>query len=211
MSLPLILIGGGGHASVLADAMQLSGNEILGFVAPDSTSSRLLAALGISYLGDDSFVLKHTQDSVFLVNGIGSSRNMQARKEVYEKFNSLGYRFKTVIHPSAVISKQSRVLEGAQIMAGVIVQTGVLVGVDSILNSGAIVDHDCQIGSHCHIAPRVVLSGSVMVEDETHIGTGAVVIQGIHIGREGLVAAGSVVVRDVGENTTVMGVPARVR
>jgi UDP-perosamine 4-acetyltransferase len=43
----------------------------------------------------------------------------------------------------------------------------------------------------------------------THIGTGASVIQGISIGAYSLVAAGSVLVKDVEENSKVKGVPAR--
>ena len=61
---------------------------------------------------------------------------------------------------------------------------------------------------HCHLSPGVTLSGGVLVGDRTHIGTKAAVIQGIKIGSNCLIAAGSVVVNDMSSNTRVKGVPA---
>jgi UDP-perosamine 4-acetyltransferase len=43
----------------------------------------------------------------------------------------------------------------------------------------------------------VTLSGNVQIGDRAHIGTGAVVIQGISVGEGCLVAAGAVVYRDL--------------
>jgi acetyltransferase-like isoleucine patch superfamily enzyme len=48
------------------------------------------------------------------------------------------------------------------------------------------------------------VSGSVKVGDRTHIGTGAVVIQGIAIGSDCLVAAGAVVHRSLPDNTRLI-------
>ena len=42
------------------------------------------------------------------------------------------------------------------------------------------------------------------------IGANAVVIEGIHIGRGAVVAAGAVVIEDVPENAVVAGSPARI-
>ena len=42
------------------------------------------------------------------------------------------------------------------------------------------------------------------------IGANAVVLEGVHVGRGAVVAAGSVVIADVQENQVVAGVPARV-
>ncbi len=52
-------------------------------------------------------------------------------------------------------------------------------------------------------------SKSIIVEDEVWIGAGSIITQGITIGRGAVVAAGAVVTKDVGENTVVGGVPAK--
>ena len=50
----------------------------------------------------------------------------------------------------------------------------------------------------------------VIVEDDVLIGANAVVIEGVHIGRGAVVAAGAIVTQDVPENAVVAGCPARV-
>jgi len=42
------------------------------------------------------------------------------------------------------------------------------------------------------------------------VGANAVVIEGVHVGKNAVVAAGAVVIEDVPENAVVAGCPARV-
>jgi UDP-2-acetamido-3-amino-2,3-dideoxy-glucuronate N-acetyltransferase len=49
-----------------------------------------------------------------------------------------------------------------------------------------------------------------IVEERASIGSGAVILGGVRIGRRALVGAGAVVTRDVAPDETVAGVPARV-
>jgi acetyltransferase-like isoleucine patch superfamily enzyme len=56
-----------------------------------------------------------------------------------------------------------------------------------------------------------VLGGSVFVGEASHVGIGAVIRQGIHIGKNAVIGAGAVVVKDVPNDTTVTGVPATAR
>lgn len=59
-------------------------------------------------------------------------------------------------------------------------------------------------------APREVQAEGVVVEDDVWIGFGAVVLSGVRLGRGAIVAAGSVVTRDVEPYAIVAGAPARV-
>jgi UDP-perosamine 4-acetyltransferase len=54
--------------------------------------------------------------------------------------------------------------------------------------------------------PAARLSGGVIVHEGAHIGLGAIIRQRIKIGREAIVGAGAVVVKDVAPGTTVIGV-----
>jgi UDP-perosamine 4-acetyltransferase len=53
------------------------------------------------------------------------------------------------------------------------------------------------------------MSGGVTVGDGSFIGVGAVVIQGVKIGSGCMVAAGAVAVKDIPDNCSVKGVPAK--
>lgn len=208
MNLPVIIIGGGGHAKVLAAALCAAGTSIVGITEADS-SKYGENIFGIPIIGNDLIIEQYKQESIMLVNGIGSTRTTTARTAVFNTFKSKGYTFASVIHPSAIVASGATINEGAQIMAGAVIQTGAVIGENSIINTGAVVDHDCIVGNHVHIAPRAVLSGMVTVGDESHIGTGATIINGISIGKNCLIAAGAVVIKNVRDRATVMGVPAR--
>ena len=199
-NLPVIIIGGGGHAKVLLDTLQMCHRDVLGIT---DVNPELQAVLGIPVMGDDEAVLSHPPGQVQLVNGIGSVSQPVLRKEIYEKFKASGYTFSQVIHPSAIISKESTLAEGAQVLAGSVVQTGCWIGENSIINSRASIDHDCRIGNHVHIAPGVTLSGNVEVGELTHIGTGAAVIQGIQIGRKSIIGAGVTITKNVPDNSKI--------
>ncbi len=210
MSQPVILLGAGGHARVLVDALRLQADlRWRGILDPDPA---LVGAtrFGLPVLGCDDALGDHPPAEVLLVNGLGSVRSTTERQRLFERCRLAGYGFLSVIHPSAVIARDVRLGEGVQLMAGAIVQAGASVGDDSILNTRASMDHDTHIGAHVHVAPGATLCGHVVVEDGVHVGAGATVLQHLRIGGGALVAAGAVVIRDVPPLATVMGVPARV-
>ncbi len=69
-----------------------------------------------------------------------------------------------------------------------------------------------KIGSNCVVNHGVVISYGVRgVGDDVFLGPGAKVIGNAKIGSNVLVMANSLVITDVPDNTTVVGVPARIR
>lgn len=208
MSTPIIVLCAGGHAKVLINVLLECKEEIISVVDQDPRKHGS-SLLGIKVMGGDELVLSHPPESIQLVNGLGSVDTLQPRRLLFEKFKQKGYRFATVIHPSAVVAREVTLGEGVQIMAGVVIQPGVSIDADTIINTAASIDHDCRIGTHTHIAPGAVLSGGVCVGSEVHLGTAAAATHGVEIGDRALVAAGSIVTRNIGAGCRVAGIPAR--
>lgn len=210
ISLPVIVLGAGGHAKVLIEALRTSGVIIQGITDKDvARHGKLLMSIPI--IGDDEMVQRFTTDSILLVNAVGTTRVASQRRELFERFKMRGYCFATVVHASAVVASDTLLGEGAQIMAGAVLQPGVQIGENTIVNTRATIDHDCIVGNHAHISPGAILCGDVSVADNAYLGAGATIIQGIRVGRNSMVAAGAVVVRDVLDGEVVVGVPGRAR
>jgi sugar O-acyltransferase (sialic acid O-acetyltransferase NeuD family) len=209
LSKPIIIIGAGGHAKVLIDALKLLGAPILGISVKDSAkvNSELL---GVAVICTNGELNQYTPENVLLVNGLGGVKDTSQRRKVFKRLKILGYVFSQVFHPSAVISANAVLAEGVQVMAGAIIQAGAKIGENAIINTKTSVDHDCQIGSHVHLAPGVTLCGNVKIGNSVHVGSGATIIQGITVGADCLIGAGTLVRNNVPGGAKVIGVPGRI-
>lgn len=205
MNKPVIIIGNGGHASVLTEILLAQDTEILGFTAPRCEQNDF----NLPYLGTDNIIENYQSSEVALVLGIGMIQPSPVRQKIFDHFQTLYFQFPTIIHPTAIIAPSVQLEQGVQVMAGAIVQTKTVIDVNTIVNTGARIDHNCRIDAHAHIAPGTTVSGDVHIQQGTHIGTGAVVIQGITIGANCLVGAGAVVTNNIATGMKVKGVPAR--
>jgi sugar O-acyltransferase (sialic acid O-acetyltransferase NeuD family) len=205
MSLPVVLLGGGGHASVLASALRQSGRTIAGCIAPVPP----LRLSGVRHLGSDAVLEAMSPRDVELAVAVGSIAASKLRKMLYDNGTRLGFRFAEIIHPSAIVDRTAKLGYAAQIMAGAIVQAGAEIGQNVIVNSGAIIEHGCRIGDHVHVASGAVTGGEVTVGTCSHVGAGAVVLQGCIIGEFATIGASACVTRDVVGGLTVIGIPAR--
>ena len=205
----IVLLGGGGHAKVLIDLINTSGQfEIFGILDPQLQIGTTL--LNVPVLGDDNLLPGiYSKGIKNVCIAVGSVKDTTRRRVLFDTVKQTGFLVPYLQHPQAIIvSKNVYFSDGVQIMAGVTVQTDSRFRENTIVNTGAIIEHDCDIGSHVHICPGVLISGGCTVGDGTFIGAGATIIQGINIGECVTVAAGAVVVRDVPDRTMVKGIPA---
>lgn len=205
----IVLLGGGGHAKVLIDLINTSGQfEISGIL--DTQLEIGTKVLNVPVLGDDDLLPGlYSKGIKNVCIAIGSVKDTTGRRILFEKVKKIGFLVPYLLHPQAIIvSKNVHFSEGVQIMAGVAIQTDSLFKENTIINTGAIIEHNCSIGSHVHICPGAIISGGCTVGDGTFIGAGATIIHEIDIGRCVTVAAGAVVVKDVPDRSMVKGVPA---
>jgi len=210
---PIIVVGAGGHAAVVADALLAAGRTVLGFVDGDPAKSGT-RVLGLPVLGDDAALDVHRGHGVELANGIGGPGSAASvgqgtlRRRVQQRLSAAGWTFAAVRHPGAIVSPSAELGASTQVLAGAVVQPCAQVGDGAIVNTRAVVEHHAQVGAFAHIAPGAVLCGEVRVGEEAHVGAGAVVRQGIQLAARVVVAAGAAVARDV-HSGVVAGVPAR--
>ncbi|EWH31236.1 sugar O-acetyltransferase, partial [Lysinibacillus sphaericus CBAM5] len=110
----IIMIGNGGHASVLTEMLLSQKETIIGFTAPTTEEN----AFGLTYLGSDEVIEQYNPADIELVLAIGTIKPSPLREKIFNKFTQKTYQFKSVIHPSAIIAPSVQLGQGVQIMAG---------------------------------------------------------------------------------------------
>ena len=202
---PMVLLGAGGHARVLAALAYAAGYSMLGVCDPALAADDITRWEGLDVLGDDSALDRMSPDRVALVLGIGQLTTGNLRERLYTTWRARGYGFPALVHPSAWVAPGVVLCDGVQVMAGVVIQPGCAIGENSIVNTRAGIDHDCILGCNVHVAPGVTLCGNVTVEDGAFIGAGATVIQGLRVGARALVGAGVTLVKDIKLESATVG------
>jgi acetyltransferase-like isoleucine patch superfamily enzyme len=94
-------------------------------------------------------------------------------------------------------------------MAGVVINSGSVIGEGCIVNTCGSVDHDCKVDDYVHVSVDAHFCGTVTVGESTWIGAGATISNNITICGSCTIGAGAVVVKDIEEEGTYVGVPAR--
>jgi len=117
--------------------------------------------------------------------------------------------WETLIHPSAIIGSHTPIGEGTVICPRVVITTNSKVCEHVHINAFSSVGHDSLIGSFCTLSGHVDICGNVTLDQGVFFGSHATVIPRARVGEFARVGAGSMVLRAVRPNTTVIGVPAR--
>ena len=148
------------------------------------------------------------------------------RLVIYKKIGIRAY-----ISPMSSIRSHKNISLGSkcQINSFVVLwPTKLCIGCNSQINPGTAIYGDVAIGENVMIAPNCMIAGGnhnfkdnnipmifqgsnekgIVIEDDVWIGANSVIVDGVKIGRGAVIAAGSVVVKDVDEFAVFAGVPA---
>lgn len=200
----ILLVGAGGHACVVLDALRLSGFDgQVSVHADQSTYTDLLGApIVVGMPTPDMFAIEKWSVHVAIGNTAIRARECQ-------KFLALGYELATICHPKAVISPFAKIADGSSILANAVVNPRAKIGRAAIINTGAIVEHDCTLGDYVHISPGAVLAGNCQVDDLCWIGANAVLREGTRVKEQIIVGANAMVSADLKAAGTYVGTPAK--
>ncbi|SDB24657.1 transferase hexapeptide (six repeat-containing protein) [Ruminococcaceae bacterium FB2012] len=194
----LTIIGASGHGKVVADIAKLNGYDEIEFL---DDNEELTTCGNYPVTGSTEFAYS-IQNNVFV--GIG---NAIIRKKIMEKLNDKA--IVSLVHPDAVIAEDVIIGQGSVVMAGAVINPGTVIGKGCIINTCSSVDHDCIIADYVHIAVGAHLCGTVTVGESTWIGAGATVSNNVTICRKCMIGAGAVVVKEIKEEGTYVGVPSK--
>lgn len=192
----LTIIGASGHGRVVADIAEKNGYDEIEFF-DDDVSIKICGKWPVAGTVQEAL---DSENDVFIAIG-----KAETREKLMECFDC--HRFPVLIHPNAVVADNVEIGEGTVVMAGAVINPGARVGKGVIVNTCSSIDHDCMVGDFVHISVGAHLSGTVTVGKGSWIAVGASVSNNVEICSGVTVGAGAVVIRDINEAGTYVGVP----
>ncbi|MEH7444045.1 acetyltransferase [Bacillus sp. JJ1122] len=135
--------------------------------------------------------------------------NPQVRKRIAKKLNNELFEFPNLVHPSVISSQYVLMGKGNTICANNILTTNIKIGNFVTINLACTVGHDVIIGDFTTLLPACNVSGSVKIETCVDIGTKTCIIPNVTIGENSVIGAGATVIRDIPQNCTAVGSPAK--
>mgnify|MGYP000330184491 CR=1 FL=1 len=206
LSKRLLIIGAGGHGKVAADCAETLGlYDQIAFLDSRFPAEKKIGDWQILGQPESATSFKNPETDFFVAIG-----NNLIRQQVTNGLRKNKIDVVTLIHPSSAVSRFAELSNGILVCANATINPMAKIGAGSIINTAASVDHDCQIGDYAHISVGVRLAGGVVIGNSSFIGINSCVIQGVTIGKNCMLGAGAALVDDLPDNTTAVGVPAKV-
>lgn len=203
----LILVGAGGFGREVADWLArnpMPDHRVVGFLDdnPNALNGKFRT---LPILGPVQGHVPEPGTVYLLTLGTPASRGTIAQTLEHN-----GARFVTYVSPLASVSQSCELGVGCLICPYASVTTDTRIGDHSVVMGFTGVGHDVSVGRCSMVSAGVLLGGACAIGDESWIASKVCVLPGITLGHRVRVGAGSVVLRNVADDVTVFGVPAKV-
>ena len=207
---PLVLIGGGGPASDVLQAIEALNDRgasylVVGLLDDEEIDARRFVGRGVHQIGEVGDLADI--DAHWVVTAAWP----RDRRSLVERIGDAGHPADPVIHPVADVGVGVELGKGTVVLGGAHLSPFVRLGAHGLVSYGATVGHDTTFGDYASVMPNAAVSGDVTAGDDVLVGTGSCVLEGLSLGEGAQVGAGAVVVRDVAAGTTVVSMAARPR
>ncbi len=199
MTLPILLIGGGGHCKSCIDVIEQEGKyRIAGIVDMQENVGKSL--MGYPVIGTDDDLPNFVQQFQNTLVTVGQIRSASKRIKLFNQLKELNAIFPVIISPRAYVSRHATIQEGTIVMHHAVINAEANIGTNCIINSKALIEHETKIGNHCHISTGAKVNGQVVVKNECFVGSGATLINNISITEKVIIPAGSTVFKNISKS-----------
>ena len=208
MSKSILLVGAGGHSKAIIDIIEYGGLfNVVGLI--DRPNLSIKEVMGYPVIGDDSSLASLSSKITHAFPAISFINQQNKRAELFVRLIKEGFQVPNIISTRAYFSKHAKIGSCNVVMHDATVGVDNRIGDNNIIQTKCLMDHEVVIGNHNYISTASVLNGAVKVGDYNLIGSNVTINQGCRIGDNITIGSGSLVVKDILEAGTYVGVPAR--
>lgn len=137
--------------------------------------------------------------------------NIKKRAEIYKIVKRMKIKIRKFIHSSVVFGdrQKSNIGEGTILYPKNYIGYKTDLGKCCIIQSGCSIDHHNKIDDFCNLNPGIFTGGFTKINKFSEIHIRSTIINRIKIGKNCRIGAGSLVLKNVPNNTLVYGRPAK--
>ena len=207
----IVIFGSGGHAQVIySEIIKDKKFSFLGFVDKTKKKGKLIIKSkkkNYFNLGKISEVLKKKNNFKGII-GIGSNF---VRKKVYKKIilKDKNFKFEKVISRDSIVDSKVNIGDGSLVVSGSVINIGTKIGKHCIINTSSSIDHDNVFEDFSSTGPGVRTGGGVIVRQNSYIGIGSTIKQGIEIQNDTVIGANSYVNKNCQKKSIYYGSPVK--
>lgn len=207
----IVVFGIGAQTRIVEEIFSLSGKYKIEFImAYDSNFTPGKRAYNAVVYPWEKGILETALQNGVTKAIVTHPKNVQRRKSI-EKIKEKGFELINAIHPTASVSTSAELGYNIIVNANAVIQPYAKIGNGVVIHSLVNIGHDNVIGDYVNLATGANLAGWVVVEDGVYIYVNATVINRTHIGKDAVVGAGAVVMKNVPAGAFMMGNPAKVK
>lgn len=211
----VIIIGGKGLAVVVAEHIQEAAEKygmdiaVLGFAFDDPAYAGGINGWPVLCGTREAYPKYREDKDVYFVFTMWRPDLMKERTELRDSYGIPEDRFLTFVHPTASVCRSAELSPGVIVNAGCVIQSNVKVGFGCVLDSKCMVGHDSLIGKNNYLGVCSCIGSGIEVGGCNFIGMNSTYKPGIKIGSNNIIGMCSAVLKDVGDDKVLAGVPAR--
>jgi len=202
-----VLIGAGTYGEVYFHYLKYDGNiNIVGFLDDDESKSTNLEVPIIAKMRELEKLSSLNVSNVYCPLG-----DNKLRVELLKKALSIGLEVPNFLHSSSIIPNNCAMGKGVYVLPGSIIMPYVTIKNFCMISMGVKIAHHTVLDDGVFISTGANVGASIHINENAFLGIGCTVMTGVSsIGKNAIIGAGAVVIKDVPDNAVVAGVPARV-
>ncbi|MGL5575942.1 MAG: NeuD/PglB/VioB family sugar acetyltransferase [Sarcina sp.] len=207
----IIIIGAGGVGKEVAWLIEQINQrkltyKIIGFVDDDAKKLNT-NIIGYKVIGNLDYLKKINYQGDLVV----AIANYEVKKSIINKLKEQKVQFPIIMHPNIKLHKSVEVGEGSILYEGSIISPNVKIGKYVIISPKCGVGHDSIIEDYVSLLWNVSISGNDFIEEGVLFSSGSTIIQGKRVKKGSIIGAGAIVIKEIKETGTYIGIPAKMK